>query len=77
MMRATVEIDTESPPGAYRASNAPDATCAACKQTICHHPDAIYAGAVPQFERDEHADCAEGSEDTLVRLNPARDKGKR
>jgi len=36
-----------SPPGSWRAAMQPDATCAACRQTECAHPDAIYQGAVP------------------------------
>lgn len=46
-MHAVAEIDTESPPGAYRAANDPDASCAGCKQTTCQHPDMIYDGTIP------------------------------
>ena len=37
----------ESPPGSWRAAMQPGATCAACHQTECAHPDAIYQGAAP------------------------------
>lgn len=36
-----------SPPGSWRAALAPDASCAACGQAVCGHPDAIYQGVVP------------------------------
>ena len=40
-------IIDESPPGAWRAALAPDAFCAVCGQLTCSHPDALYAGIVP------------------------------
>ena len=40
-------LDADSPPGSWRAALHPEGTCAACHQTECAHPDAIYQGAVP------------------------------
>lgn len=41
-------IDFASPPGSYRAALSPDgASCAACGQNECAHPDAVYQGLVP------------------------------
>lgn len=40
-------IDTDSPPGSWRAALAPNVRCKACGQAVCGHPDAIYQGIVP------------------------------
>jgi hypothetical protein len=40
-------LGDDSPPGSWRAAMQPDSTCAACRQTECAHPDAIYQGTVP------------------------------
>lgn len=43
-------IDTDSPAGSYRAALNPAASCAVCRQSVCDHPDLLYAGLVPAPE---------------------------
>lgn len=54
-------IDTLSPPGSFRAALAPNANCAACRQSLCDHPDAIYAGVAPPIVPAPVCDPAAGS----------------
>lgn len=49
-----VTINTASPPGAWRSALAPGASCAACGQAECTHPDLIYQGLVPLLPSESH-----------------------
>lgn len=40
-------IDSQSPPGAYRAALAPNIRCARCHQSVCGHDDLTYQGLLP------------------------------
>lgn len=46
----------DSPPGSWRAELArregQPTRCAACGQSVCSHPDAIYQGIVPLPEQE-------------------------
>lgn len=43
-------IDDASAAGAWRAALEPDASCAACGQSVCPHSDPEYLGIVPARE---------------------------
>jgi len=54
-MSPTITIDRDSPPGSYRAALAPNAaSCRACGQHECAHPDAIYQGVIPVTAISQH-----------------------
>jgi hypothetical protein len=47
-------VDTDSPPGSWRAALRPEGPpCAVCRQAECAHSDLEYAGLVPSTDTVE------------------------